>query len=228
MFELRNYQEKTIEDLRHRTRLGSRSLLTVAPTGSGKTVLVAFMVKGAASRGKKIWFIVHRRELIKQSIDAFNKVGVSADFLKAILTPVLKVLDKMGLDANILTQAFEFLDAILAKLGIDVPLHFSAFHPDFRMFDHPPTSPSTLSRARKIAMSKRLKYVYTGNVHDAQGGSTYCGQCGTLLIERDWYELGEYNLRNKNECSECGAVCAGVFDDQPGTWGSRRLPIEIE
>jgi pyruvate formate lyase activating enzyme len=76
-------------------------------------------------------------------------------------------------------------------------------------------------------MSKGLKYVYTGNVHDPEGASTYCGQCGQLLIERDWYELGEYNLRNKNKCSKCGAVCAGEFDDKPGTWGSKRQPVSI-
>jgi len=114
------------------------------------------------------------------------------------------------------------------KLGIDVPLHFSAFHPDFRMLDRPPTSPSALNRARKIAMSKGLKYVYTGNVHDAKGGSTYCHQCGQVLIERDWYELGEYHLKNKNECAQCATICAGQFDKQPGTWGSGRLPVKID
>src|SRR3989338_902268 len=114
---------------------------------------------------------------------------------------------------------------IAGNLGPAVPLHFTAFHPDFRMLDHSSTPSSTLTRARDIGLSKGLKYVYTGNVHDAKGGSTYCGQCGQLLIERDWYELGEYNLRNKNQCSQCGTVCAGIFDDQPGTWGARRMPV---
>jgi len=116
---------------------------------------------------------------------------------------------------------------IVEHLGVDVPLHFSAFHPDFRMLDKPATPPATLTRARDIAMSKGMKYVYTGNVHDTKGGSTYCGQCGQVLIERDWYELGRYNLKNKNQCSKCSTVCEGQFDDQPGTWGSKRLPVRI-
>ena len=116
---------------------------------------------------------------------------------------------------------------IVQQLGTDVPLHFSAFHPDFRMLEISPTPPSSLTRARKIAIAKGIKYVYTGNVHDPKGQSTYCGQCGQLLIERDWYELGEYNLENKNQCSKCNAVCAGQFDDEPGTWGSKRLPVKI-
>lgn len=116
---------------------------------------------------------------------------------------------------------------IADQLGTDVPLHFSAFHPDFRMLDKPATSPATLTRARDIAMSRGLKYVYTGNVHDTKGGSTYCHQCGQVLIERDWYELGEYHLKNKNECSQCTTVCAGQFDDQPGTWGAKRMPVRL-
>jgi pyruvate formate lyase activating enzyme len=117
---------------------------------------------------------------------------------------------------------------IRENLGLDVPLHFTAFHPDFRMLSHPSTPPSTLTRARDIALSKGLKHVYTGNVHDPKGGSTYCGQCGQLLIERDWYELGQYNLKNKNECSQCGTVCAGEFDERPGTWGAKRMPVRIK
>jgi len=117
---------------------------------------------------------------------------------------------------------------IAKQLGTDVPLHFTAFHPDFRMLNYSATPPDTLTRARDIATSKGIKYVYTGNVHDTQGGSTYCDHCGQVLIERDWYELGAYNLKNKNECSKCRTVCAGQFDDRPGTWGSRRLPVRIK
>lgn len=116
---------------------------------------------------------------------------------------------------------------IVKNLGRDVPLHFSAFHPDFRMLDKPSTSPETLARARDIAISKGIKYVYTGNVHDVAGGSTYCSQCGQMLIERDWYELGNYHLKNKNQCSKCNAVCAGHFENMPGTWGAKRLPVKI-
>ena len=116
---------------------------------------------------------------------------------------------------------------IARNLGLDVPLHFTAFHPDFRMLDHPPTPAATLSRARTIALSKGLRYVYTGNVHDSVGGSTYCHHCGQLLIERDWYKLGEYHLKNRNQCAKCGTVCAGVFGEKAGTWGPHRQPIRI-
>jgi pyruvate formate lyase activating enzyme len=115
-------------------------------------------------------------------------------------------------------------DWFAEHLGPDVPWHFTAFHPDFKMMDKPPTPPSTLRRARAIALSKGLHYVYTGNVHDDDGGSTWCPGCGNLLIERDWYRLGEYNLEG-NRCARCGHEIPGVFDRAPGTWGPRRAPV---
>ena len=117
---------------------------------------------------------------------------------------------------------------IVANLGLDVPLHFSAFHPDFRMLDKPSTPPETLTRARDIAIAAGMHYVYTGNVHDVKGGSTYCSDCGQILIERDWYELGNYNLKNKNQCLKCNTTCKGHFDNAPGTWGAKRLPVQIK
>ncbi len=113
------------------------------------------------------------------------------------------------------------------NLGADVPLHFTAFHPDFRMLDHPSTPPQTLKRAREIALSKGLRYVYTGNIHDVKGQSTYCHNCGQLLIERDWYNIGSWHLKSNNQCRNCGAVCAGHFANSPGDWGAKRLPIKI-
>ncbi len=115
---------------------------------------------------------------------------------------------------------------IATELCVDIPLHFTAFHPDFRMTDYPPTSSKTLSWARKIALEAGLQYVYTGNVVDRAGGSTYCPACGKLLIERDWYELGAYNL-DGNACRFCGHAVAGRFDEKPGEWGRRRQPIRI-
>ena len=115
---------------------------------------------------------------------------------------------------------------IAENLGPDVPWHFSAFHPDFKMRDKPNTPPATLTRAREIAMSKGLRYVYTGNVHDPAGGSTWCPGCGTLLIERDWYELGKWGLRG-NQCASCGHAIPGHFDMQPGKWGSKRQPVRL-
>ncbi|HLG07696.1 MAG TPA: AmmeMemoRadiSam system radical SAM enzyme [Gaiellaceae bacterium] len=112
------------------------------------------------------------------------------------------------------------------RLGVDVPLHFSAFHPDWKMLDRPPTPPATLTRARGIALGNGLRHVYTGNVHDRAGQSTYCHACGALLIERDWYELGAWNLAD-GRCGSCGEPCVGVFEERPGTWGGKRLPVRM-
>jgi pyruvate formate lyase activating enzyme len=116
---------------------------------------------------------------------------------------------------------------IVKTLGADVPLHFTAFHPDYKMRDVPPTPPETLTRARKLAMEQGLHYVYTGNVHDSKGGSTWCPNCGELLIERDWYVLGKWGLDEQGHCANCGTPIPGVFEAQPGTWGARRLPIAL-
>ena len=116
---------------------------------------------------------------------------------------------------------------IAAELGPDVPLHFSAFHPDWRMRDHAPTPPATLARARAIAMGRGLRHVYTGNVHDPAGGSTWCHGCGALLIERDWYQLGRWGLDAAGRCKQCGTAAAGVFEPTPGTWGRKRQPVAL-
>ena len=112
------------------------------------------------------------------------------------------------------------------NLGPNVPWHFTAFHPDFKMLDKPRTPTKTLTRAREIARSKGLNYVYTGNAHDVAGGSTWCPGCGNLLIERDWYELGEWNLAG-NQCRFCGHEIDGVFEERPGCWGANRLPVRL-
>jgi pyruvate formate lyase activating enzyme len=114
-----------------------------------------------------------------------------------------------------------------ANLGPDVPWHFTAFHPDFKMLGKHRTPEGTLNRAREIAKSKGLNHVYTGNVHDSAGGSTWCPNCEQLLIERDWYELGDYNMQ-ENRCRNCGTEIAGRFDDAPGKWGRQRKPIRID
>jgi pyruvate formate lyase activating enzyme len=116
---------------------------------------------------------------------------------------------------------------VVENLGPDVPLHFSAFHPDFRLRDRPPTPPATLRRARQIAVKNGVRYAYVGNVHDPEADSTWCHACGTLLIGRDWYELTGWHLDSGGRCPTCGAACAGVFEPRPGDWGRRRLPVRL-
>ena len=116
---------------------------------------------------------------------------------------------------------------VAAELGPDVPIHFTAFHPDYKMLDLPPTPPATLARARRIALANGLRYAYTGNVHDEEGGSTVCHGCGERLVGRDWFVLTEWNLTPDGACATCGTPCAGRFAGAPGTWGSRRLPVRL-
>jgi len=116
---------------------------------------------------------------------------------------------------------------ITGKLGPDIPLHFTAFHPDWKMLDKPRTPAATLTRARDIAIRNGLHYVYTGNVHDAAGSSTYCPGCATRVMERDWYELGAWHVDAGGRCQTCGTQIPGVFSGPPGTWGARRLPVRL-
>jgi pyruvate formate lyase activating enzyme len=118
-------------------------------------------------------------------------------------------------------------DWIVENLGPDVPLHFTAFHPDWKMRDKGNTPGSTLTMARRIAMEKGIHYVYTGNVHDTQGGTTLCSGCGKALIVRDWYVINEWNLAPGGNCPDCGTQCRGVFEDQPGKWGAKRMPVRL-
>ncbi len=116
---------------------------------------------------------------------------------------------------------------IRERLGPDTPLHFSAFHPDWRMRDVAQTPASTLQTARRIALESGLRYVYTGNVHDETGQSTYCHHCGERLIGRDWYDITSWAMTADGRCAKCGAACGGVFEANPGAWGARRLPIRV-
>ncbi|GMR03510.1 MAG: AmmeMemoRadiSam system radical SAM enzyme [Gammaproteobacteria bacterium] len=122
----------------------------------------------------------------------------------------------------------EMTEWVVENLGPDVPMHFTAFHPDWKMMNVPPTPPETLTRARRIAMENGVRYAYTGNVHDEGGGSTYCHQCGGKLIGRDWYVITEWNLDEHGRCQSCGTACAGVFESKAGTWGAKRLPVRLK
>lgn len=116
---------------------------------------------------------------------------------------------------------------IADRLGPDVPLHFTAFHPDWKMRDKPDTPPETLLMARRIALNSGLRYVYVGNVHDKAASSTYCHQCGQILIGRDWYTLSDWNLSGDGCCTHCGAKLAGVFEPEAGHWGAKRMPVSL-
>jgi pyruvate formate lyase activating enzyme len=116
---------------------------------------------------------------------------------------------------------------VVEHLGPDVPMHFTAFHPDWKMRDHPHTSAATLLRARRVAIDNGVRYAYTGNIHDEDSGSTYCHHCGHKLIGRDWYVLSDWNLTTDGACNACGTPCAGVLEAQPGHWGARRLPVRM-
>jgi pyruvate formate lyase activating enzyme len=170
----------------------------------------------------------------------------------AQLQPVLDTLKYLRHETNVWFEVTTLLipgendsDAELHRasewfaenLGPDVPWHFTAYHPDFKMLDKQHTPAATLTRARDIARSKGLQYVYTGNVHDREGGSTWCSGCGKLLIERDWYELGAWNIEMHSQtglsashgrCRSCGYEIAGVFEHEHGDWGARRLPVRLE
>jgi pyruvate formate lyase activating enzyme len=188
-----------------------------------------------------------RREFFGH-MDAVNVdlKAFSEDFYKRIcgaeLAPVLDTLCYLKRETDVWLEITTLLipghndsDEELARaaawvaenLGPDVPWHFSAFHPDYRMRDVPPTPPETLTRARELARSHGLHHVYTGNVHDPEGGSTLCHACGALLIGRDGYELTAWNLSDDAHCRDCGTPCAGVFDGPPGDWGSRRQPVRL-
>ena len=123
----------------------------------------------------------------------------------------------------------EMTQWIVANLGPDVPLHFSAFHPDWKMMDHPPTPPETLMRARRIAMANGIRYAYTGNIHDTEGGTTLCHHCGKAVIVRDWYQILAYELTAEGKCSGCGTAIAGHFEAarERNDFGRKRIPVRI-
>jgi len=117
---------------------------------------------------------------------------------------------------------------VVDELGPDVPMHFTAFHPDWRMMDRQATPHATLTRARHIARENGVRYAYTGNVHDPEGGSTSCHACGALLIGRVGYEITAWNLDADGRCAACNEACAGVFEAEHGNWGSRRQPVPLK
>jgi pyruvate formate lyase activating enzyme len=116
---------------------------------------------------------------------------------------------------------------VVERLGPDVPVHFTAFHPDWKMRDVPATPAATLMQAREIALANGVRYAYTGNIQDAVGGSTYCHQCGERLIGRDRYVLTEWKLDAEGRCARCATPLPGIFEVRPGHWGAHRQPVRL-
>jgi pyruvate formate lyase activating enzyme len=183
-----------------------------------------------------------------QHMDAANidLKGFSDRFYKNLcsgkLAVVLETLEYLKCETNVWFEITTLLipgendsqaeieaesDWLISHLGPDVPLHFTAFHPDWKMTDRPPTPPATLWMARELARSVGLRYVYTGNIHDPNGQSTLCHGCGALLIGRDWYDITGWHLSADGRCAVCGTPCHGVFEATAGRWGARRQAIKL-
>ena len=183
-------------------------------------------------------------------IDAANVdlKGFTEEFYKRVcaghLQPVLETLEYLVHETDVWVEITTLLipgqnddDAeldqltswVADKLGPDVPLHFTAFHPDFKMTDLPPTPAATLARARRIAIDEGLRYVYTGNVHDREGGTTFCPTCKTALIVRDWHRIESYRLTGEGKCPDCGTAIPGRFEafEARHQFGRKRIPVAI-
>ena len=188
-----------------------------------------------------------RREFY-QHMDAANVdlKGFSEDFYRKLtgghLQPVLDTLlylrhqTVVWLEITTLlipgwNDSDEEIDAmtrwVVRELGSEVPMHFTAFHPDWKMMDVPATPLATLQRARLIAMKNGVHYAYTGNLQDKTGQSTWCHHCGLCLIGRDGYQLDTWQLDGQGRCLRCATVCPGGFEAAAGEWGSRRRPIRL-
>ena len=188
-----------------------------------------------------------RRELF-EAIDAANVdlKGFSERFYRDVcggeLAPVLETLVYLHRETDVWLEVTTLLipgenDSeqelhamsawVVENLGPDVPWHFTAFHPDYRMNDRPRTPAASLTLACEIARGHGVRHVYTGNVHDPAGQSTYCHACGEIAIERDGYTIGRFRLDEIGRCAACGTTCPGVFEPKPGGWGSRRLPVQL-
>jgi pyruvate formate lyase activating enzyme len=235
-------------------RLGCRS---VAFTYNDPTVFLEYAVdvaKACRERGIKTvavtagYICPDPRVELYRHMDAANVdlKGFTESFYEKIsggqLQPVLDTLVYLKKNTNVWLEITnlmipghndseketdEMTRWIVKNLGPDVPLHFTAFHPDWKMMDVPSTPPLTLIRAREIAMKNGILYAYTGNVSYEEGDSTFCPKCGEKVIGRDRYELTAWNLTDAGKCRSCGTQIPGVFEERPGHWGAKRLPVRL-
>ena len=187
------------------------------------------------------------RERLFGAMDAANidLKGFTEDFYRRLcgghLAPVLDTLEWLvghGVWTEVTTlvipghndgdaEVARMADWLVGHLGPDVPLHLTAFHPDYKMLDVPGTRHETLTRLRHVALDHGLHHVYTGNVHDPAGGVTRCVTCGTVVVQRDGYLIEQYRITDDGHCRQCGARVPGVFDGPAGTWGPRRQPVRM-
>jgi len=202
-----------------------------------KTVAVTAGYVHAAPRAE----LFAKMDAANVDLKAFTE-GFYEKITFAKLQPVLETLEYLVHETKCWTEVTTLLipghndgeeeiaklsEWMVTKLKPEVPLHFSAFHPDFKMTGVPATPPETLKRARQQALKAGLKHVYVGNVHDVEGDTTYCASCREPLIVRDWYELLDYRLTAKGECPKCSAELSGHFDEEPGTFGRKRYRVAM-
>jgi len=205
-----------------------------------KTVAVTAGYITEAARGELFGAMDAANVDLKAFTDAFYKKLCFAE-----LAPVLDTLAWLHAETDVWLEVttllipgqndsddeIDKLSAWFAEhLGPDVPLHFTAFHPDFKLTDIAATPAATLTRARAIARGHGLRYVYTGNVHDRDGGTTRCPGCGHAVIERDWHTIEAWDLEVANgtgRCPRCATIIAGVFEPRPGTWGAKRARVRV-
>ncbi|MEA3276144.1 MAG: AmmeMemoRadiSam system radical SAM enzyme [Pseudomonadota bacterium] len=235
-----------------RARMGDQMVLTTYGRSSGFAIDTARACKarGIRSVAESAGYVCPApRAEFYQVMDAANidLKGFTEAFYRKLtggsLAPVLDTLQYLRHETDVWLELTTLLipghnDSdhdldvmtrwVVENLGPDVPMHFTAFHPDYKMLDIPPTPAETLSRARRIAMDNGVRYAFTGNVFDPQGASTYCHQCGAVLIGRDGYAITEWKLAAGGGCSECGARCAGVFENSPSDWGPRSQPVRLK
>jgi len=168
---------------------------------------------------------------VYQHIDAANvdlKAFTETFYAKLTLThlqPVLDTLKTLRHETNVWFEITTLLIPtlndgseeikqlsgwILENLGDDVPLHFTAFHPAFKLHDRPSTPPETIHRARRIAMELGLKYVYEGNIV-SEAGNTSCPGCRRTIVRRSWHRVSDVRINEDGTCQSCGYKIAGYF-----------------
>lgn len=213
--------------------------IDIARVARQENIRTVAVTAGYISPGAREEFYAHM-DAANVDLKAFNEVFYRK-LTQTQLQPVLDTISYLCNETDVWVELTNLVipgendsddeqrrmcDWIVDAVGPDVPVHFSAFHPDYKMMDVPRTPHSTLIRCYETARAAGIHYPYVGNVHDPQRDSTYCPGCGERVIERDWYQLGRWNL-DGNRCGACGHTIAGVFEAKPGTWGAKRVPVRI-